>query len=102
MRRVSIVLGGMLVFALCTSAVADQRKPRPEPAGRLTSTESLSWGHTQTGAQGATARGSDECGATRTGAADRRVGGDHTTIGSATGGAGSGIGRVNACANGKH
>jgi len=100
MRRVSIVLGGVLVFALCNPALADQRKPQPQPTGR--STESLSWGHTQTGAQGGTVRGGDACGATRTGAADRRVGGDHTTIGSATGGAGSGIGRVNACANGKH
>jgi hypothetical protein len=100
MRRVSIVLGGVLVLALSNQALADQRKPQPAPASR--STESLSWGHAQTRPLGGTAQGSGECGATRTGAADRRVGGDHTTIGSATGGAGSGIGRVNACANGKH
>jgi hypothetical protein len=100
MRRVSIALGGVLALALCSQALADQRKPQQAPAGR--STESLSWGRTQTRPLGASAQGSGECGATRTGAADRRVGGDHTTIGSATGGAGSGIGRVNACANGKH
>ena len=55
MRRVSIALGGVLVLALCGQALADQRKPQQPPAGR--STESLSWGHTQTRPLGATAQG---------------------------------------------
>jgi hypothetical protein len=102
MHRVSIVLGGVLVFALCSPALADQRKPRPEPAGRSTSTESLSWGHAQTSAMGTPVRAGNGCEGVRSDAAERRAIGEQGSITSATGGAGSGIGRVNACANGKH
>jgi hypothetical protein len=102
MRRVSIVFGGMLAFALCNQALADQRKPQPAPAVRSTSTQSLSWGHTQTGALGTPVRGGGGCEGTRSDAGDRRVIGEQAGVTSATGGAGSGIGRVNACANGKH
>jgi len=79
MRRASIALGGVLALVLCSQALADHPKPGPVVA-------------TSQGGGGGAGRQTT----------DRRSVGGQTSIGSATTGAGSGIGRVNACATGPH
>ena len=90
MRRFSIAFGGVLVLALCSQAMADQVKPRGGPSAR----SGQVYAALQQGGGGGAGK--------RTGSPNRGTGGQQTTIGSATGGAGAGIGRVNACATGPH
>ena len=90
MRRASIALGGLLVLALYSQALADQLNPRPDLSGSAVPACAQSGGSTAQGGGGGAGR--------RNGTGDRKAGGEQ--IGSATSGAGAG--RVQACASGPH